>query len=145
MSSTSRLSLTCHLRRHCALCISSPVAPQQHAELLTEARDSFRRLATDFDPEATESTVKLVWQRLSVIRMQVSPRNRPRVPDSLKDIFSAVQRGEAGTFMIKDGQVISGEAAILERSRRYNDSLQDSDVRRHIALNERFHFRNRTM
>jgi hypothetical protein len=73
--------------------------------------------------------------------MQIPPRNRPKMPESLHDVFSAVQRGEAGTFILKDGQVITGEAAILERAKRYDMSLQDSDVRRHLALNERFHFR----
>ena len=114
---------------------------QEQPALFTEARDSFRLISTEIDPEATETVAKNVWQRLSILRMQIPARKRPKMPESLHGIFAAVQRGEAGTFIIKDGQVITGEAAILERAKTYNTSLQDADVRRHIALNERFHFR----
>lgn len=102
------------------------------------------------DEKEIQKELKDVWGKLSVIKMDIMPSLRPQPSKELTDYLieqgvitpSSVSRH--AHFVVHKGEMHEVDRddtkPRADRSRRYNMALQDSDVRRHIALNERFHF-----
>lgn len=81
--------------------------------------------------------------------MGIMPSLRPQPSKELTDylveqgVISASSTSKQTHVIFHKGEKVEvGEDGKPrgDRSKRYNMALQDSDVRRHIALNERFHF-----
>jgi len=105
-------------------------------------REHFDTLSTSLEPVLAAATIKKIWSRVSVMRMNLSRRDRPVIPAELQELADSLGAAEGGGtfFLTKEGDLITGEQEMIQKAKKYNMDLHEADIRRHYALNERFHF-----
>ena len=114
-----------------------------------EARAAFEKLVREQDAGKVTLGLRDVWASLTMTRMSIPMSCRPPVPADvdawLREIGVTGPASQVtGTFVVgKSGTLEAGQAAVGDKAKRYNMALDDADVRRHHALNERFHFGGR--
>jgi hypothetical protein len=107
-----------------------------------EIRDEFNTLAIENEAALVSKTVQSIWSKVSLMRMKLARHSRPDIPSSLTTLaegLGAMQNG--GTYYLtKDDGLVQGASALIQKAKTYNMDLHEADLRRHHALNERFHF-----
>ncbi len=116
---------------------------------MEETRKQFDNLLKETDEARLQAGLKDVWSELSFARMSLTITDRPKLPTSLEHflhengvISMGTTQGSGYMVVSKDTQsmVASDVMDPEEKAKKYNMALSDADIRRHRALNERFHF-----